>query len=83
MILRVYSVYDNSVKAFMTPFFARADGEAVRMFQDACADTSHNFSKHAHDYVLYCLGAFNDTDGSVAGNPSPDKLIAAVSFKAG
>lgn len=65
MKLGIYSVLDKAVMAYMTPFFARADGEAMRSFKDACLDTSHNFNKHAADYTLYRLGSFDDRDGTI------------------
>lgn len=65
MKLKVYSVFDSKVEAFMTPFFMRADGEAVRACIQASRDASHNFSKHSADYTLFRVGEFDDGNGRV------------------
>lgn len=63
MILGVYSVLDKAVNAYLTPFYARSDAEAVRSFSDACMDVKHQFCMHPHDYALYRIGSYNDMAG--------------------
>ena len=60
MKLRVYTVFDSKVEAFLTPFFMRADGEAVRAAVEAGYQDNHNFSKYAADYTLVCIGEWDD-----------------------
>lgn len=79
MKLGVYSVRDAAVDAWLTPFFARTDGEAVRSFSDACMDVKHQFALHARDYCLYRIGWFDDSTGAVVSDAY--RLVEATSFQ--
>lgn len=70
MILRMYSVRDKAVDAFLQPFFVRAKGEAVRSFLDAVSNNAQ-FRSHPHDYDLYDIGKFDDNTGLLMPNESP------------
>lgn len=61
--MKLYSVRDKAVNAFMPPFVSPADGSAIRSFMDAVNDPKHEFGRHASDYDLYRLGDFDDVDG--------------------
>lgn len=74
MILKIYTVYDSAVGAFMQPFFARSHGEALRNFQDAITDTKGPF-KHAADVSLFHLGAFDDENGDIQKPLAPERLL--------
>lgn len=64
MIHRIYAVYDNAVKAYLPPFFVPSEGAAVRAFVHACMDPEHQFNKSLHDYTLFYLGTFDDTEAA-------------------
>lgn len=64
MLHKIYSIYDNKAEAFLPPFFMPNDAMAIRAITDCLMDTNHQFHNHAHDYVLYGLGAFSDTDAT-------------------
>lgn len=76
MKLLAFSVRDGAVEAFMTPFFARAEGEAVRSFLQACSNPEHAFAKSASDYVLFRVGSFDD-NGGVFTPIEPVRLMSA------
>jgi len=63
MRLNSYTIYDSATCAYSRPFFAVADGEAVRQFGDIACDESHPIGKHPEHYRLYRNGIFNDKDG--------------------
>ena len=65
MILKVYSVFDSKSGAFMQPFFARADGEAIRMVQNSMYDANSMLTRNPEDFALWHLGSFNDSDGAL------------------
>lgn len=77
MILKIFSVYDNAAGAYLQPFFAPTVGLAVRSFSDAVNDPKHQFNTHVHDYTLYLLGEFNDSDGSFSPQTEPVKISTA------
>lgn len=63
MRLGVFSVYDQAVKSFLQPFYARHVGEAVRSFTDLANNPETNVYRHPGDFVLYRLGEFDDGSG--------------------
>jgi len=78
MLLSIYTVHDKAVSAFLPPFTAKTDGEAIRMFQDICADSNHQFHRHAHDYHLYRVGTYDDNTAYLKNSDPPEMLISAV-----
>lgn len=63
--MKVYTVHDAAALAYLQPFFARADGEAVRMFMDAANDPKHMFSKSGKDFTLFAIGEFDELIGEL------------------
>lgn len=63
-VIRYYSVRDKKAEAFMTPFQARTDAEAIRSFTDACSDDKSPFYRYPEDFVLYRVAEWNETIGS-------------------
>lgn len=61
--MKVYSVYDSKAEAFLRPFFAPTAGVAVRGFEQACCDPSHDFHKYGADYTLFEIGVFDEFNG--------------------
>lgn len=68
MIVKYYSVFDTKVGAFMPPFAARSDGEAMRSFGDAIGDGKSQFAAHPEDYQLFYVGSFDDSSGLFVGD---------------
>lgn len=81
MILKIYSIFDEKINAFMTPFFAPADGAAVRSFKDLCMDDSSTVSKNLEDFSLYRIGEYNDSDASVIATVPVELIVRAVEFR--
>lgn len=65
MILKIYSIRDAMVEAFLQPFFSPTDGAAIRSVIAAVNDPKHEFHNHAKDYSLWCLGEYEDGSGSL------------------
>lgn len=80
MLLKIFSVYDSKVGAFMTPFFSRTNGEALRAFTEAANSSDHNFCKYAEDYTLFELGAWDDAKASFVLKETPVSLGLAIEF---
>lgn len=64
MILQVYSVFDKAVGAHMQPFFARSEGEALRMLRQAVNTPDTQFFANPSDYNLCYHGEFSDQTGT-------------------
>lgn len=69
MRLQVFSVYDAKTEAYLPPFFTRTQGEAVRMFTNACISDDHAFATNPYDFALFYIGTYNDEDGSFSSQP--------------
>nr|QJB20805.1 MAG: nonstructural protein [Microvirus sp.] len=51
--MKLFSVFDKQVGAFMPLFPARATGEALRMITDAMNDPNSQLGRHPLDFALY------------------------------
>lgn len=78
MQLLCFTVFDKAVKAFVTPFFCRAKGEALRSFMEACQDEKHQFARYASDYTLFFVGEFDDNTGVFSPLSDPVRLVSAL-----
>lgn len=72
MITNVYTIFDKKVEAFMSPFMARNDAEAGRMFSNSLAER-RNDAIPAEDLELYFVAQWDDSIGQY-GVPDADKL---------
>lgn len=81
MILEAYACYDTKVEAFMTPYFFRSKGEALRAFGEAANDPKSDMSKHSGDYVLHRLGTYDDSNGRLDGRLEPICVVAELVLK--
>lgn len=78
MKLVVCAIYDTAVKAFMQPFFSPTKGSAVRSFIDAVNGEGSQFKRHAADYVLFQLAAYDDGTGTFDNLAAPERLLLAI-----
>lgn len=79
MKVYLYSILDTKVGAFSAPVGARARGEAVRSFQQACQDDNLPFKKSPGDYQLYYVGEYDDAQMVIQGF-QPERVIGADEF---
>lgn len=81
MILQIYSVFDRAVGAHLQPFFARSEGEALRMLRHAVNSPDTNFHNNPGDYTLVHHGEFSDQTGTFSC-PDTHNLINLSSLAA-
>lgn len=65
MIMKIFSVRDAKVEAFLQPFFSPTLGAAIRSLMEAVNDPGHQFAKNVGDYSLFELGEFDDAGGLI------------------
>lgn len=65
MIIKIFSVYDHKVEAFLQPFFSPTVPSALRSLTEVVNDVNHTFHKHSNDYSVFDLGDFNDGTGEI------------------
>jgi len=63
MILNAYTLYDVKALTFNTPFFCQNHAVAKRLCADLVIDMTTSVGRHPADYVLYCLGTYDDNLG--------------------
>lgn len=77
-MLKMFSVFDKAVDAFMPPVFLRSKGEAVRQLQDAVKDENHQFYQHPHSFHLYYLGDYDEGKGQFRCPDIPEPIMGAI-----
>ena len=80
MLLKIFTVYDSKVGAYLQPFFMRSKGEAIRGFSEIVNDGKSAFSNHPADYTLFELGDFFDDTGVIVPHKSPISLGVGIEF---
>lgn len=65
------SVYDHKAGVFSSPQLFRSRAEAIRSFTDAVVQEGSQFNKHASDYTFFCVGEWDDSNGSIVSNVEP------------
>lgn len=80
MILQMFSVFDDKGEAYLTPFFMKAKGEAVRAFIELAKDGTSQFAKHPADFTLFHIGTFDDSTSIVTMLEPTVNLGKALEF---
>ena len=63
MIKLIYAIHDSAIKAYLNPLMVRAEGEAVRAFQQAVNDQTTQIAQHPEHFMLFELGTFDERRG--------------------
>ena len=73
-----YAIYDVAAGAYMRPWFARSDNEAIREFTHlATAADASRISDYPHDFTLFRIGLWDDNKG-ILEQAGPDKVQTAL-----
>lgn len=80
MILKAYAIYDNKGLLYHAPFFLSTDGQAIRALSDLVQDNNTSVGRHPGDYVLYCIGTYDDQKGAMAPLSPLVHVIDAVAL---
>jgi len=78
MKMVICSVHDSKAGVFLTPFFARSRLEAIRSFGDAVSEPKSPLANHPDDYVLYCVGTWDDNDPSASSFVPAERLVTGL-----
>lgn len=81
MKMIVCSVYDSATQAYMRPWFAQTEGQALRIFADEVMREGSELGAHPEDFSLFILGLYTDHDGSLMPE-EPRSLARAHELKA-
>jgi len=73
----VVSIRDRAAQCFSRPVFTQTEGTAIRSFTDEInrPGPDNQLAAHPEDFDLYCVGVFEDDDGSFVCETPPRLLI--------
>lgn len=80
MLLNAYSIYDRKALQYHPPFYASTDGAASRSLSDLVADAQTSVGRHPTDYVLYCVGQYDDAKGQLLPLSPLRHVVDAAAF---
>lgn len=80
MLLNAFTVYDSKAEAYLPPFFLTTTALAIRSFETAANDQSHDFHKYAADYTLFKIGNYDDHTGKLESLEGFENLGSALTF---
>lgn len=81
MIYILVTIRDRKVAAFQPLHCVRAEGEAIRNFQDAVNDPNNRqLNNHADDFELYRVGTLDDQNGEITAE-APKMLANGSQMK--
>ena len=75
--MNFYALYDLKAGYFLPVLEAHGDDHAKRTVADAIRQGNEQLAIHRNDYVLYCLGTWDNKAGKIAPYDTPD-LVASV-----
>lgn len=78
MKLKIFSVRDSALQAFVRPFFVPTTGVAIRGFTDEVNRVGSEMNIHPGDYELFAIGEF-DEESAVLASWSPVAVVTAKS----
>lgn len=76
-----FSVFDSKARVFCKPFFVPTMEVALRAFQGAANDPSHEMGRHAEDFTLFQIGEFDDENGVLTPSAQHMNCGLAAHFK--
>lgn len=74
--MKLYTIRDNKVEAYLPPFVAANPGTAMRMLVDDAKNPNSMLGKHPSDFELFEIGEWNDVMGMV--NPLEGRSFGRV-----
>lgn len=87
MLHRVYSIRDLKAEYYNRPFFARSEGEAIRIFVESAKDNL--LDRYPDDFKLFFIGTFDDNRAELdavgpvsIGTVSEVRVMVDVNHKA-
>lgn len=80
MVTNAYTLYDLKSLTYSPPFYAVAHGAAARLVADLVADLGTSVGRHPADYVLFCVGRFDDGTGQLLPNDVREHITDVVTL---
>lgn len=81
MKLKIFSLRDQKIDAFMNPMAMQTPGQIVRMLQDEMQKNDSMLGTHAEDFELFEVGEFDTETGALTGH-APKSILLLADVKA-
>lgn len=81
MLLKVFCIFDSKTEAYMSPFFMKSKGEAIRALEGLVNDPQHNFGKYPGDFTLFELGSWDDSSATFDLLLTPHSIGVLLEFQ--
>ena len=78
--MMIFSIYDEKAEVYNTPFFQGTVGMALRSFQELVRDNESMLFKYPEDYILYCIGEYDEKTGEITANIPPAFIARATEY---
>lgn len=76
--MKVFTIYDSKVNAYMNPIFLRSKGEAIRVLQHTVNSPDHQFNKNPEDFTLFELGSFDEMTSKFTLHAAPVSVVRCI-----
>ena len=77
----MFCVYDIQAQTYGLPWYAPTSGVALRMFTEAANTPDSDYAKHPEDYLLVCLGEYDQTNASFQILEKHTELGRAIDYR--
>lgn len=78
--MKVFTVFDSKVGAYLPPLFMKSKGEFLRGFAEASNDVKSNIGKYPEDFFAFELGSWDEVKCSFDLHAAPVSLGCAREF---
>jgi len=68
MITNLYTIYDKKSEVYNRPFHCLNHKVATRTAVDILHDETTEISRHPEDYLMLCIGHYDDSKGLITMN---------------
>jgi len=82
MKLKIFSLRDQKIDAFMAPLAMQTTGQVIRMLQDEIErnEPTNIVAKHTEDFELFEVGEFDTDTGQITAK-APKSVILLTELK--
>lgn len=77
MKLKVFTVFDSKLEAYLQPFVMQSKGQALRAWMDTISDTNSQFFKHPADFTMFEVAEWCPNTGTITAHPAKQNLGTA------
>jgi len=78
MKLKMFTVFDSKLEAYLQPFYMQSKGAAIRAWIDTINDSNSQFNKHPGDFTLFEIGEWDQLTCAITQYATKQNLGTAL-----